>query len=122
MEAPATPEAVREEVEIESIGSLSKKEETITESSMDNIDPVPKKETASRLQSESPITGTTAREGLGGGASSKSEELQNTLFEKHKIEVNCDEVDNKPVLRISCQVYNDEADIARTLKVLKEIL
>jgi isopenicillin-N epimerase len=46
------------------------------------------------------------------------DEVQRRLHEEHAIEVPCREWEGRPLIRISCQAYNDERDVQRLLEAL----
>jgi isopenicillin-N epimerase len=50
------------------------------------------------------------------------EEVQRRLLDAHRIEVPCFEHNGRPLLRLSVQGYNDEADIERLLEALPRCL
>lgn len=55
-------------------------------------------------------------------ASTQPKAFQNELFKKYRVEVNCDYIKEMPVLRVSCQVYNDEQDIAKAVDAISGLL
>jgi isopenicillin-N epimerase len=48
-------------------------------------------------------------------------EVQRRLREEHSIEVVCREWEGRPLIRVSCQAYNEEGDIDRLLEALLEL-
>jgi isopenicillin-N epimerase len=49
------------------------------------------------------------------------EDVQRRLREEHRIEVICREWEGQPLIRVSCQGYNDERDVERLLGALLEL-
>ena len=49
-------------------------------------------------------------------------DVQRRLLEEHRIEVVCREWEGRPLLRVSCQAYNDEEDVERLLEALPRVL
>lgn len=49
-----------------------------------------------------------------------AKELQRRLYETHRVEVPTTQHDGQPLVRVSCQGYNDDADIDRLLAALTE--
>jgi isopenicillin-N epimerase len=50
------------------------------------------------------------------------EEVQRRLLEKHRIEVVCRAWEGRPLIRVSCQAYNDANDVERLLEALPDAL
>jgi selenocysteine lyase/cysteine desulfurase len=50
------------------------------------------------------------------------EQVERRLLERHRIEVSCREWDGRPLIRVSCQGYNDETDVDRLLAALPDAL
>ena len=44
------------------------------------------------------------------------------ILEEHGIEVPCREWEGRPLIRVSCQAYNDERDVERLLEALPAVL
>jgi isopenicillin-N epimerase len=55
-------------------------------------------------------------------AGTQVEELQQRLFDEHRIEVPCFDHDGRPLLRISVQGYNDEGDIEQLVEAMRREL
>jgi isopenicillin-N epimerase len=45
-------------------------------------------------------------------------EVQRRLLEEHRIEVLCRELEARPLIRVSCQAYNDADDVERLLEAI----
>jgi len=52
----------------------------------------------------------------------KPENVQRRLLEEHAVEVPCREWEGRPLIRISCQAYNDALDVERLLAALPECI
>ena len=50
------------------------------------------------------------------------EEVQVRLLEEHRIEVPCRRWEDRPLIRVSCQAYNDAMDVDRLLEALPQVL
>jgi len=49
-------------------------------------------------------------------------EVQRRLLEEHRIEVPCRAWEGRPLIRVSCQAYNDADDVERLLEALPSVL
>ena len=78
-----------------------------------------------RFIAESGLAAAAARvrpDGRGRAAACDPDELQRRLFDEHRIEVPCFEHGGRPLLRLSVQGYNDEADVERLISALARAL